>query len=243
MTKVAIITGAGQGIGKACAEKLAENGVNVVIADMNIETAQATANEIAETYGVGTLAVKVNVADEQQIQDMVKATVDKFGTVDILINNAGICPLKKPFEEVTTEEWHRTIEVNLMGTVNCTKAVIPMMKEKKYGRIVCTASMAGQLGGLAVSPTYAVTKAAIICMVKSVAKYLGPFGDITCNAVAPGIIDTAMQATMKNDVSAIPLQRMGTPKEVANTIYFLASEEASYITGMTVDINGGMYLR
>ena len=108
---------------------------------------------------------------------------------------------------------------------------------------VCTASMAGQLGGLAVSPTYAVTKAAIICMVKSVAKYLGPFGDITCNAVAPGIIDTAMQATMKNDVSAIPLQRMGTPKEVANTIYFLASEEASYITGMTVDINGGMYLR
>ena len=97
MTKVAIITGAGQGIGKAYAEKLAENGVNVVIADMNIETAQATANEIAETYGVGTLAVKVNVADEQQIQDMVKATVDKFGTVDILINNAGICPLKKPF--------------------------------------------------------------------------------------------------------------------------------------------------
>ena len=243
MSKVAIVTGAGQGIGKACAEKLAQNGMNVVVADLNIELAEKTAKEVSEKYNVETMAFKINVADEEKAKEMVKATVDKFGTVDVLVNNAGICKTIKPFEEVGKEEWDLVLGVNLMGPVNCSKAVIPIFKEKKYGRIINMASMAGQLGGLSVSPTYSVSKAGLICLTKSISKYLGPLGNITVNALAPGLIATDMQATMQNDVSAVPLRRMGTAEEVADVVAYLAGDESSYITGMTIDVNGGLYLR
>lgn len=243
MSKVAIVTGAGQGIGKACAEKLAQNGMNVVVADLNIDLAEKTAKEVSEKYNVETMAFKINVADEEKAKEMVKATVDKFGTVDVLVNNAGICKTIKPFEEVGKEEWDLVLGVNLMGPVNCSKAVIPIFKEKKYGRIINMASMAGQLGGLSVSPTYSVSKAGLICLTKSISKYLGPLGNITVNALAPGLIATDMQAKMQNDVSAVPLRRMGTAEEVADVVAYLAGDESSYITGMTIDVNGGLYLR
>ena len=243
MAKVAIITGAGQGIGKACAEKIANKGNNVVIADLNIELAEKTAEEIAKKYNVEAIAIKVNVADNDSCVEMVNKTIEKFGTVDILINNAGICKNIKPFEEVDDAEWDLILNVNLRGTINCSRAVIPTMKDKKYGRIVNMASMAGELGGIAVSPAYSVSKAGVICLTKSLAKYLGPIGDITCNAIAPGLIATEMQSKLNTDVSAVPLRRQGTPEEVGDVAAWLSSDESSYVSGMTIDVNGAQYLR
>lgn len=243
MAKVAIITGAGQGIGKACAEKIANKGNNIVIADLNFELAQKTADEIAQKYNVETLAVKVDVSDNNSVLEMVLKTVERFGTVDILINNAGICKNIKPFEEVDDDEWDLILGINLRGSINCSRAVIPIMKEKGYGRIVNMSSMAGELGGIAVSPAYSVSKAGIICLTKSLAKYLGPFGDITVNAIAPGLIATEMQSKLSNDVSAVPLRRYGKPEEVGDVAAWLASDESSYVSGMTIDVNGAQYLR
>ena len=243
MAKVAIITGAGQGIGKACAEKIANKGNNVVIADLNIELAEKTAEEIAKKYNVEAIAIKVNVADNDSCVEMVNKTIEKFGTVDILINNAGICKNIKPFEEVDDAEWDLILNVNLRGTINCSRAVIPTMKDKKYGRIVNMASMAGELGGIAVSPAYSVSKAGVICLTKSLAKYLGPIGDSTCNAIAPGLIATEMQSKLNTDVSGVPLRRQGTPEEVGDVAAWLSSDESSYVSGMTIDVNGAQYLR
>ena len=181
--KVAIVTGAGQGIGKAIARRLAKDGMNIAIADINLETAQAAADEIAKEFGGEAMAVKCNVAQEEEVNAAVQAVLDRFGTIDVLINNAGVLSLKKPFVEYTKADWDKLFSINFMGDVFFCKAVIPTLKAKKSGRIINMSSQSAETGGMAASPVYSATKAAVWCMSKSLANELGAFG-INVNAVA-----------------------------------------------------------
>lgn len=242
MSKTAIVTGAGQGIGKAVANRLAKDGMNVVIADINLETAEAAAREIAAAHGVETLALKCDVSNEENVQATVKAVVEKFGTVDVLVNNAGILSLKKPFVEYTKADWDRIFGINLMGDVYFCKAVIPYLKAQKSGRIINMASQSAETGGLAASPVYAASKAAVVCMTKSLAGEMGPF-NVTVNSVAPGYIMTEMTKDAGYDPNTVPAKRLGTPEEVADAIAFLAGEDSRYVTGMILDVNGGTVMR
>lgn len=241
-SKVAIVTGAGQGIGKASALKLAERGVSVVIADINLDVAKKAAEEISKKTNVMILPIKVDIADENSVKEMVSTTVEKFGTVDVLVNNAGICRPIKDLESVEKSEWDAIINVNLMGAVYCCKAVMPIFKEKKYGKIINMASLAGENGSMAVSTAYGATKAGVINLTKSLAKQLGKY-NITVNAIAPGLIATDMTADLGYDPETIPMKRLGTPEDVAGAVCFLESDDSDYITGLTIDVNGGFYLR
>lgn len=241
-SKVAIVTGAGQGIGKASALKLAERGVSVVIADINLNVAKKAAEEISKKTNVMILPIKVDIADENSVKEMVSTTVEKFGTVDVLVNNAGICRPIKDLESVEKSEWDAIINVNLMGAVYCCKAVMPIFKEKKYGKIINMASLAGENGSMAVSTAYGATKAGVINLTKSLAKQLGKY-NITVNAIAPGLIATDMTADLGYDPETIPMKRLGTPEDVAGAVCFLESDDSDYITGLTIDVNGGFYLR
>lgn len=240
--KTVLITGSAQGIGKSIAEKFASNNANIVIGDINHENAKKTSQEISTRYNVNSIAKQMDVSDSTSIEEAIADIIKKYSKIDILINNAGICRPFKPFEDIEEEEWNQVLKVNLVGTINCVKAVIPMMKERKSGKIVNIASSAGETGGISVSPSYAVSKAAIMCLTKSLAKYLGEY-NINVNAVAPGIIETAMTSDLEYNLEAIPLKRFGKPGHVADTVLFLASNTSEYITGTTVDVNGGIYMK
>jgi len=242
MAKVAVITGGGQGIGRAIADRLARDGMNVVIADINFAKAEIAAEEIGKQYGVETMAAECNVSDEEQVNAVIKKVVEKFSTVDVLVNNAGIISLKKPFVEYSKADWDRIFNVNLMGNVYFCKAVIPILKEKRAGRIINLSSQSAETGGLAASPVYAASKAAVWCMTKSLAGELGPF-NVTVNAMAPGYIMTEMAANSGYDPNTVPMKRLGTPEDVADVASFLASEDSRYVTGMIIDINGGTVMR
>ncbi|MFQ8752325.1 MAG: SDR family NAD(P)-dependent oxidoreductase [Flavonifractor plautii] len=163
-------------------------------------------------------------------------------TVDVLVNNAGILSLKKPFVEYTKADWDKIFGINFMGDVFFCKAVIPTMKEKKSGRIINMASQSAETGGLAASPIYAASKAAVWCMTKSLAGEMGPY-QVTVNAVAPGYIMTEMTRNAGYRDDMVPMRRLGTPEDVADVVGFLASEDSRYVTGMIVDINGGTVMR
>lgn len=243
--KVAIITGARRGMGKADALALAKNGAKVVVADISQEECQIVVEEIKKIGGEA-MAVKCDVTNEKEIEEMVRKTVEKFGQVDILVNNAGICEFK-PFLEMTEDEWKKTLDINLKGYFLCAKAAAKEMVKQKRGVIVNIASVAmGQIGkGMAGLAHYSASKGGIAALTKTLALELAPY-NIRVNAIAPGAIDTPMAAAAKTDpkmleatLNMIPLHRMGKPEEIASTVLFLSSDASSYITGSIVVVDGG----
>lgn len=239
--KIAIVTGSGKGIGRACALQLAREGVNVVISDIDDEAGAKTCEDI-EALGVGALYVHCNVSDEADVKKLFKAAYSKFGRIDILINNAGISP-KLPFYEITEEQFRNVLDINLKSNFMCSKEAFEYMKDNGWGRIVSLSSLAGLHGGINSAAHYSASKAGIIGLTKTLAKQVGKY-NITVNCVAPGRIDTAMtrmlsEEKLKEVIYRIPVKRLGTVEEVANVIVFLASEGGSYITGTCVEILGG----
>ena len=242
MSKAAIVTGSARGIGKAIAARLARDGIQVALVDINEEAVQASAREIARETGSETMAIRCDVSREEEVITAVRAVLERFGTVDVLVNNAGIGSLKRPFVEYAKEDWDRIFGINFMSDVFFCKAVIPTMQEKKSGRIINMSSQSAETGGLAASPVYAASKAAVWCMSKSLAGELAPFG-ITVNAVAPGYILTEMTQNAGYRPDMVPMRRLGLPEDVADAVAFLAGDDSRYVTGMMLDINGGNVMR
>lgn len=237
--RVAIITGAAAGIGYATAKKFLEEGAGVAICDVSEEAVQKAAQELSQ-YGK-VKGFKVDITDRAALDEMAAAVKTEFGRIDILINNAGIV-MDAQFYKMTEMQFDKVIEVNLKGTYNCCQAVIPTMMEQNYGRIVSAASVSGFNGAFGQS-NYAASKAAIMGMTRCMGRELGKYG-ITVNAVAPGSIMTAMFAGIPEELKQkklkdIPVRRFGDPSEVANVYAFLASEEASYVNGTTLVVDGG----
>jgi 3-oxoacyl-[acyl-carrier protein] reductase len=241
--KVAIVTGAAQGIGRAIAETLARDGADIVVADLDPGRSQETVAAV-ERLGRRALNVKVNVADFNDVKVMVDQALRDWGKVDILVNNAGITR-DGLLLRMKEEDWNLVLQVNLNGTFHCTKAVLQPMTKQRYGRIVNIASIVGVMGNVG-QANYAASKAAVIGFTKTVAReYAGR--NVTVNAVAPGFIDTAMTQGLPADVKEtlqkqIPLGRLGRPDDIAAAVRFLVSDEASYITGHVLHVNGGMLM-
>lgn len=240
--ETALITGAAQGIGLCIAEKFAQEGLNVIITDINAQMAEESAKVLSEKYGVKCLSAQMDVSDEQGVMETIKGLEKQVGAIDILVNNAGICYASKAIEDIESEEWMRVFQINVLGMINCTKALIGSMKERKFGKIVNMASSSGFTGGISVSATYSVSKAGVMCLTKAMAKQYGPY-NINVNALSPGIIKTAMTENLTYDMSVLSLRRFGESTEVADLTAYLASDESSYLTGTTIDINGGLYMR
>ncbi len=240
--KVALVTGGAQGIGRAIALALAREGAKVVLADINLEKAQETGREI-ESLGREALAVGGNVASAKDAENMVNQTLERFGRLDILVNNAGITR-DQLLLRMKEEDWDLVLAVNLKGTYNCTKAAIRHLVKQKGGKIVNIASVVGEMGN-AGQANYSASKAGVIGFTKSIAREYA-VRNVQVNAVAPGFIDTAMtQAVPEKDreflIKQIPMQRLGTPEDIAEAVLFLVSSSADYITGHVLDVNGGMY--
>jgi len=242
--KVAIVTGASRGIGRAIALALAESGADIVV---NYAGSEQAAREVAaEIEGLGrkALTIQADVADAGQVDQMVQQAIDAFGKIDILVNNAGITR-DNLLMRMKEDEWDQVISTNLKGVYLCTKAVTRPMMKQRGGRIINIASVVASLGN-AGQANYVAAKAGVIGLTKSVARELASRG-ITVNAVAPGFIETDMTAKLGEDIQAginaqIPLQRMGRPEEIAAMVRFLASDQASYVTGQTIHVYGGMYM-
>jgi 2-hydroxycyclohexanecarboxyl-CoA dehydrogenase len=256
--KVALITGAGSGLGKATAEVFAQEGARVIIADISQRRAEAVAEEInGASRRKKAIAVRGDVAKKSDVGVMVAEARKKFGPITILVNNAGIAQIKD-FLDISPEEWQRMLDVHMKGTFLCTQAVIPDMIAANWGRIINTASVAGMEGGPQ-NAHYAAAKAAIIGFTRSVALEYARSG-ITANAVAPGLIDNILQAvegraegsTVAGNISStkaeqvkqfflrrIPMRKLGTPQDIAYAHLYLASDEAAYVTGQVLSPNGG----
>ena len=242
--KVTVVTGAGRGIGLGIALAFARKGARVALCDIDTLLLGNALVEIEAAGGQG-LAFQMDVTSKEQIHSVVHDVLDQWGAIDILVNNAGIYEVL-PVEEITEEQWDHMLAVNLKGTFLCCQAVIPSMKRQGSGRIISIASSAGKTGGTLAGAHYSVSKAGIICLAKQLARELGSHG-ITVNAVAPGRIDTPMIQVASDEENAAfrmrtPLGRLGTPEDVANAVVFLASEEASFITGEILDVNGGLLI-
>jgi NAD(P)-dependent dehydrogenase (short-subunit alcohol dehydrogenase family) len=242
--KVAIVTGAGRGIGLGITRAFAREGARVAVCDIRAELLDGALAEI-EALGGEALAFQMDVARREQIQHAVDQVLRHWGAIDILVNNAGIYEVL-PFEEISEAQWDRLLAVNLKGAFLCCQAVVPIMKRFGSGRIVNIASSAGKTGGTLAGAHYSVSKAGVICLAKQLARELGPHG-ITVNAVAPGRIDTPMIHTVSDEENEAfarrtPLGRLGMPEDVASAVVFLASDEASFITGEILDVNGGLLI-
>ena len=241
--KVAFITGAAQGIGREIALKFASEGADIVVGDINLEKAIKTQADI-EALGRKALALEMDVTDYAKLTEALNKILDKFGKVDILVNNAGITK-DNLILRMGDAEWDAVISVNLKGTFNCTKAVSRLMLKQRYGKIINVASIIGIIGN-AGQANYSASKAGIIALTKTAAKELAS-RNINVNAVAPGFIQTEMTARLPEGLKqkmqeAIPLGRFGSSGDVAAVCVFLASEEASYITGQTIIVDGGMVM-
>jgi NAD(P)-dependent dehydrogenase (short-subunit alcohol dehydrogenase family) len=243
--KVAVITGARRGMGKSHAIALARAGVKVVASDISLEDCQKAVEEI-EKAGGEAMAVKCDVSQKSEVEEMIKKTMAKFGKIDILVNNAGIAQFK-PLLELTEEDWDRTIDINLKGYFLCAQAAAKEMVKQKSGVIVNIASVAmGQQGiGFPNIAHYCASKGGIVGMTEALAVELAPY-NIRVNAIAPGMIETPMIDLVKQDpkmmeamLAKIPMRRVGRPEEVSNLVLFLASDDSSYMTGSTVVIGGG----
>jgi len=239
---VAVITGGAKGIGYATALLFATEGATVVVADRVFSNRECFIKR--DFSGTGHIyEIKLDVTDEEEVKRIMRMVSSEFGRVDILFNNAGIVKSATPFEDVPRESWSSIFEINMYGVVNCCKAVIPIMKRQKTGKIINITSLAGEVGGIRTETSYAASKAAVICITMSLAKYLGP-DQIQVNAVSPGVIDTDMTTVLEEaDLNGIPLRRIGKPEDVANAVLFLSSHMSDYITGVVLDINGGMHMR
>ncbi len=243
--KVAVITGASRGIGRAIADTYAREGASVVLADIDGSAAADAARAIAETHGHPTLAVQVDVASAPDNQALMEQAMQRFGQVDVLVCNAGIVRPARPIEDITPEQWRQVIDINLMGCIYATQFFVPAAKARQQGRIIYMASVAGEVGGVSSEISYSVSKAAVLCLTKAVAKQLGPHG-ITVNAIAPGAIQTAMTDILQYPAAlkdSIPLQRYGDVDDIAAAALYLACDDAKYVTGTTMDVNGGMYMK
>lgn len=242
--KGAIVTGGGQGLGRAIALGLAQKGSDVAVCDINLNSAEGVAKEIA-SMGRKALALKVDVSNSTDVKSMVERVLAEFGRIDILINNAGICKVAS-IEETSEEDWDLVMAVNLKGVFLCSRAVMGIMKKQRSGRIVNMGSLAGKVGGIATGANYAASKAGVMCFTKSLAKEMAPFG-VTVNALAPGVIETRMTEGItggdwNNFLRMIPLGQIGMPEDVAHAVLFLVSDEARYITGEIMDVNGGILM-
>ena len=242
--KTAVVTGASRGIGRAIAVKLAKLGANVVVNYRKSEDAvQGVVKEI-EALGVKALAVQADISSYSDVENMIKKCIMEFGSIDILVNNAGITK-DGLIMRMKEEDFDNVINVNLKGAFNCTRHVSSIMLKQRSGRIINISSVSG-ITGNAGQVNYSSAKAGIIGMTKSVAREFASRG-VTCNAVAPGYIQTDMTDAVPEKakeaiMSTIPLKRLGTPEDVANIVAFLASEEASYITGQVINVDGGMVM-
>lgn len=236
----AIVTGAGQGIGKAIALKMAREGAHVAIAERNPVTAEEVAHEV-EGLGQKSFFREVDIADREQVERFVAMTLEQWGRIDILVNNAGF-DRGGTILKIREEDWDAVLSVHLKGSFHCIRAVAPHMMENRYGKIVNLSSIYGKVGGVAES-IYSSAKAGIIGLTKSVARELARY-EINVNAVLPGLILTPTIEKMAEKyrsriIENTPLGRMGRPEEVANVVAFLASDEASYMTGAAVEVSGG----
>jgi 3-oxoacyl-[acyl-carrier protein] reductase len=241
--QTAIITGAARGIGKAIAQKLAKEGVNIVISDIMHEEAVKTAAEI-EKSGVRVLAIKTDVSSAKDAEELIKQTMNAFGSIDILINNAGITRDNLSIR-MGESDWDLVLDINLKGTFLCSQYAAREMMKKRYGRIVNMASVSGMMG-TAGQANYASSKAGVIALTKSMARELGS-RNITVNAVAPGFILTEMTEKLSTPVkeayiAQIALKRAGTPEDVAAAVHFLISPDAQYITGTVLNVSGGLLI-
>ncbi len=242
--KIAVVTGAGRGLGSAIAEVLAARGALVIVNDRDIEHAEVGAENIRAKGGSAS-ALAFDVADAGQVADAFQRAVNDHGRVDILVNNAGIGDFVS-FPEITPEKWDRMLGVHLTGSFNCCQAVLGPMRERRYGKILNVSSVAGKRGDFIGNAHYTAAKAGIIGLTKSLALFAAPFG-INVNAIAPGLFATeltdGMSADMKvTTLSRIPAGRLGDPKELARAAAFLVSDDASYIVGETLSVNGGSYM-
>ncbi|MBH0200824.1 MAG: 3-oxoacyl-[acyl-carrier-protein] reductase [Nitrospira sp.] len=241
--KTAIVTGAAQGIGRAIAECLAQAGADIAVADLDPGRSVETVASV-EKLGRKALNIKVNVADANETKAMVEQVLKAWGKVDILVNNAGITR-DGLLLRMKEEDWNLVLQINLNGTFNCTKAVLQPMTKQRYGRIVNIASIVGVIGN-AGQANYSASKAAVIGFTKTVGREYAS-RNVTVNAVAPGFIDTAMTHGLPADVKdtllkQIPLGRLGKPADIAAAVRFLVSEDAAYITGHVLHVNGGMLM-
>jgi 3-oxoacyl-[acyl-carrier protein] reductase len=242
-TRVALVTGASQGIGRTCALRLAKEGATVVAAARNQEKLNELVTEIAAAGGNAT-PFALDVVDEKQVKSTVRAAIAQFGKIDILVNNAGITRDQLVIR-MKRVDWDAVLQTNLTSAYLCIQQVIPSMLKQRAGRIINITSVFGQMGQ-AGQANYAASKAGLIGLTMAIAREVGS-RNITCNAVAPGFIETPMTAVLsdefkQNAVKQIPLGRVGTPEDVAAAVAFLASDDASYITGHVLSVNGGMLM-
>ena len=240
--RVAIVTGAGQGMGRAVAQRLAAGGARLVINDLNASAAERTAEEI-KTSGGEAFAIAADVVSREEVRRMVEGVLERYSEVHILVNNAGVLR-PTPVIDIEEDEWDLVVGVNLKGTYLCSRAVLPAMQKAGWGRIVNFSSTAGKSVSTVGGAHYTAAKAGILGFTRHLAKEVARYG-ITVNSVCPGLIDTEMvRATISPDrakayAESFPIARLGEPQEVAELVAFLASDKAAYITGASLDINGG----
>jgi 3-oxoacyl-[acyl-carrier protein] reductase len=242
--KVAIITGGGNGIGRETAALFVKEGAKVCVADYDETAGRKTAEELRAISEESAMSVKVDVSSAESVERMVAAVLERWGTPDILINNAGITQ-DSMLTKMSIEQWQRVIDVNLNGVFYCTRFVAPHMVQKGNGKIINTSSIVGVHGNIG-QTNYAASKAGVIGMTKSWAKELGHKG-INVNAVAPGFIETGMVSKMpekvlQNLLDKVPLHRLGKPSDIAHAYLYLASDESDYVNGTVLEVNGGLVI-
>jgi 3-oxoacyl-[acyl-carrier protein] reductase len=241
--RVAFVTGAARGIGWSVATALSQRGANVALADVDLPALETATRSLSD----GALAVEADVSHRDDVRRAIERTVEHFGGLDILVNNAGICPLRD-FADVTEEEWDRVLDINLKGAFFCCQAALPhLQKSGERGRVVNISSVAGQSGGVLAPIHYSASKAGLIVMTKTLARILAP-DRATANCVAPGTTATDLTDAWEEELrervrGAIPLGRLGQPEEIAEAVCFLVSDKAAFVTGATLDINGGLFIR
>ena len=242
--KTAIVTGAAAGLGRCMATELAREGADVAVWDLSRESLEKT-RRTGEGLGRRSLALAADVADGRAVGSAVDQVLAAWGRIDILINNAGICKTGT-IEEISEADWDRVLSVNLKGVFLCSRAVMPVMKRQRAGKIVNLGSVAGKTGGIAAGAHYAASKAGVMCFTKSLARELAPFG-INVNGIAPGVIETGMTRGLSGGkwdeyLAGIPLGRIGKAQDVARVAVFLVSSGADYLTGEIIDVNGGQFM-
>ena len=239
--RAAIITGGARGIGKAIGSAFVREGAKVCLVDVDQGVLETTKNEIRKN-GEEILALTCDITKSADVKAAMNQVQKTWGRIDILVNNAGTIR-RGTIETVTEEDWDRMIEVNLKGTFNCCKAVAGIMKQQRYGKIVNVSSIAGKMGDITSAPGYGPSKAGVDALTKTLARQLAPYG-VNVNAVSPHAIETEMSAQWSEErrreiIASIPLGRLGKPEDVAEAVLFLASDDASFITGEILDVNGG----